>query len=170
MTRAEILDVWLRSLGEPLGRGFQLLARCSVEDLARHAQGLGIEVVYREGMPTLGLSFVNETRRFIVIDSLQPREMQAFTLAHEIGHHQLHHATCSWKSVPEEEFEANVFATAALIRATHGPELQGYLDRNPEARVAIMGIVVLSGLMVLGLAASKLFEWFSPRTPRMEKP
>ena len=158
-------------VGEPLMEGQKLLDRhpiASFEDMPRLAEQLGIAVSYRAGMPTAGSSFLSRGRRYIVVDTLQPQEHRVFTLAHEIGHHELHHRRCSSKTVEREEFEAHLFAIGLLIRTSQGKPLEGYLSRNPEAALALMGSGILVGGMFLVGVALKLFEWLSRRPPRME--
>jgi hypothetical protein len=125
---------------------------CSVFDLA---DSLGVEVrlaalpsaegIYSPGKPV------------IVVSSLRPPGRQAFTCAHELGHHAYGHGEQFDELVEErgtrrrfdpKEFEADCFATALLLPRT--AVLKGLASRgwNPKTLSPEQGYTLASWLGV----------------------
>lgn len=129
----------------------QLLQRAGIEEpevnVVKIAETLGIEIRHKPlgedvGEDVSGLLFREGNQVIIGINSEHHRNRQRFTLAHEIGHHQLHSHTPlyvdkvfpvrrrdqrSAEAVDIEEIEANAFAAELLMPAKmleQEPELQ----------------------------------------------
>lgn len=93
------------------------------------AQRLGIDVVYRPlSYRTSGCLIPERVRRgptqyLIVVNSRHPRERQAFTIAHELGHWTMHrflkhNFVCSPWPRTQLDVEANIFAAELLMPAS----------------------------------------------------
>ena len=85
------------------------------------AEKLGVEVKFRSETSLEGMYFKNE--KVILVSSHRPLGRQAFTCAHELGHHVFDHGTSVDDvidgdfsgSKPDEELEADLFAAHLLM-------------------------------------------------------
>jgi Zn-dependent peptidase ImmA (M78 family) len=95
---------------------------CCVYDLA---EALGIEVRFADLPSAEGV--YSPTKPVIIVSSLRPQGRQAFTCAHEVGHHAYGHGEQFDELVEDrakrrrhdpKEFEADCFASALLMPKT----------------------------------------------------
>ena len=101
-------------------------------DLDKIAGSLGVDVKYEDlDDDVSGFLLVNHKGKTIVINENHPRNRQRFTMAHEIGHHELHLNENSTEqlfldekfyrsanpdpSSKQQEREANMFAAELLM-------------------------------------------------------
>jgi hypothetical protein len=110
---------------------------CSVYDLAGN---LGVEVRFAELPSAEGV--YSPGKPVIIVSSLRPPGRQAFTCAHELGHHAYGHGEQFDELVEErgkrrkydpKEFEADCFASALLMPKTallKGMAVRGWSPKN----------------------------------------
>jgi Zn-dependent peptidase ImmA (M78 family) len=102
-----------------------------VEDLA-HSMGITVRLAPLEDELS-GMIFMKEGRPIIVVNSIHPRNRQRFTIAHELGHYELHMSDIgshihvdkkyfvmardgsSSRGFDPKEIEANRFAAELLV-------------------------------------------------------
>jgi IrrE N-terminal-like domain len=113
---------------------------CSVYDLA---ENLGVEVRFAELPSAEGV--YSPGKPVIIVSSLRPPGRQAFTCAHELGHHAYGHGEQFDELVEErrkhrrydpKEFEADCFASALLMPKTallKGIAVRGWSPKNIAA-------------------------------------
>jgi Zn-dependent peptidase ImmA (M78 family) len=111
----------------------------AVEDIPIAAQKVGCQISYVT-LPTKvsGFAQVIEGTPHIVVNRAKSSSHTTFTIAHELGHHQLH-LTSSPNSEqrvqstnPTAEFEANVFATMLVATTASHEQQDRMLVDNPE--------------------------------------
>lgn len=109
------------------------------------AEKLGVEVRFAE-IPSLEGMFVNGEEPLVLLGAHRPRGRQAFTCAHELGHHHFGHGTRvdelrerdSPRGHDPEEYAADCFAAFLLMPKTtvlSGLHLRGADLREPSAAV-----------------------------------
>lgn len=130
-----------------------------VDDIA-HKLGIYISELNENNPEHLGLSGlaeINNNNRFVYFNRTESKNRQRFTIAHEIGHHQLAHVTnanpkyrddaghFSSQTQQWEEIEANQFAAELLMPQaalefmihkkgmTHIPELANTFEVSEAA-------------------------------------
>lgn len=125
---------------------------CNPYDLAEH---LGVEVRFAELPSSEGI--YSPGKPVIIVSSLRPAGRQAFTCAHELGHHVYGHgeqfdelieARGKARKRDPKEFEADCFASALLLPKT--AVLKGLAARgfNPKTLSAEQGYRIASWLGV----------------------
>ena len=137
-----------------------------VEDIPIAAQKVGCQISY-VGLPpkVSGFAQVIEGTPHIVVNRTKSSSHTTFTIAHELGHHQLHLASSSngeqtvQSTNPTTEFEANAFATMLLATTTSGEQQEQMLAHNPEMQSS--AVVVLFATFVAILMA--VVVWFCSR-------
>ena len=112
-------DKELCAVGEDLVRRFR------TRDPFAIAEGLGIEVLFRDDFgPLKGMYRVIKRNRFIFINASLSEVMQRIVCAHELAHDQLHRHLATSGSLQEfmlydmstkPEYEANVVAAEILL-------------------------------------------------------
>src|ERR1039458_1108796 len=110
---------------------------CNAFDLA---DGLGVEVRFAKLPSAEGV--YSPGKPVIIISSLRPARRQAFTCAHELGHHVYGHGEQFDELVEErgksrrfdaKEFEADCFASALLMPRTAVFKGLGARGWNPKS-------------------------------------
>jgi Zn-dependent peptidase ImmA (M78 family) len=138
----------------------------AVEDIPIAAQRAGCQISYVD-LPTKvsGFAQVIEGRPHIVVNRTKSPGHTTFTIAHELGHCQLH-LTVSPNSEhtaqstnPTTEFEANAFATMLVATTTSGEQREQMLAHNPEMQSS--AVVVSFATFVAILMAVVI--WFCSR-------
>lgn len=109
----------------------------SIYDLAEH---LGVEVRFTDQLPSMEGMYIQQPNPQILISSLRPPGRQAFTCAHEIGHHvyghglhisklKSNHAPLEHIQQDTDEFLVDQFAAFLLMPPTtvnHGFAIRGW--------------------------------------------
>ena len=102
-----------------------------------------------------GMAFIKGDAKVIVVNALHHPNRQRFTIAHELGHHVLHHRhlaagvhvdrvimrrdELSSTGMADVEVQANVFASELLMpQHLIAPEVNAILDLNDEVRLAAL--------------------------------
>ncbi|MGH9352994.1 MAG: ImmA/IrrE family metallo-endopeptidase [Terriglobia bacterium] len=128
---------------------------CCVFDLA---EGMGIEVRFADIPSAEGI--YSPTKPVIIVSSLRPPGRQAFTCAHEVGHHAYGHGEqfdelvgdrAKRRRYDPEEFEADCFASALLMPKTavlKGMAVRGWSPKTTSAEQ----IYVLASWLGVGYA------------------
>jgi hypothetical protein len=107
------------------------------------AERLGVEVRFAE-IPSLEGMYVNRDEPLVLLGAHRPRGRQAFTCAHELGHHHFGHGTRidelrerdSPRAYDPDEYAADCFAAFLLMPKTtvlSGLRLRGGCPREPSA-------------------------------------
>jgi len=146
----------LRAMGEALKlrrqNGIAADQPCCVFDLV---EKLGIELRFAEIPSAEGI--YSPGRPVIIVSALRPAGRQAFTCAHELGHHVYGHGErfdelveerAKTKRYDPKEFEADCFAAALLMPKTgvlKGLALRGF---NPKTLTPEQGYIIASWLGV----------------------
>jgi Zn-dependent peptidase ImmA (M78 family) len=130
----------------------------TVEDIPVAAQKVGCHISY-VSLPTKvsGFAHVIEGTPHIVVNRAKPLSHTRFTIAHELGHHQLHltRSRNNDQAQPPNnatEFEANMFASVLVSTTTSDEQQEQMLAHNPEipSTLAVcMFATVLAILMAL---------------------
>ena len=117
-----------------------------VPDILRSLeQDAGVAVVVAkltEGGPA-GAYTVERGQPFILLNSSEPVVRQRFTLAHEFGHHCLHHGDMlderiAWDATDPKEAAANTFAAEFLVPIA---ALSLWFETHPQATIDL-GVLV----------------------------
>jgi hypothetical protein len=117
----------------------------AVEDIPIAAQKVGCQISY-VALPTKvsGFAQVIEGTPHIVVNQTKSSSHTMFTIAHELGHCQLHLPTSPnseqtvQSSNPTTEFQANVFATILVATTTSGEQQERILAHNPEMQSSVV--------------------------------
>lgn len=138
-------------------KALELLSNLQIErtptPLNRIAKQLDIFVEYTPLEDSLsGMAMVKEGRKFAWVNSLHHPNRQRFTLAHEIGHHELHaerlaqgvhvdknllrRDALSAQGTAIEEIEANNFASELLMPEPKLQELLASINLEDQSKVA----------------------------------
>lgn len=183
----------LKELGNPILAAMRLLTTSGLArpiDIESAARRLGMEVEFADLPEKVGgCALVEQGIRYILVNRLQDRIHQEYTMAHELGHHALHlktlpieSASSSWSSEAMWNIQADCFATAWLLITKRAEDIdEEFLKQNPEILnfvcVLFLGILLfLLGLLleflVWGLsqngireAICKILQLFADSTP-----
>jgi Zn-dependent peptidase ImmA (M78 family) len=135
----------------------------SVEDIPIAAQAVGCQISYVALPPKVsGFAQVIEGTPHIVVNRAKSSSHTTYTIAHELGHHQLHLTSLPngeqtvQSTNPTTEFEANAFATMLVATTTSGEQQEQMLAHNPEMRSS--AVVALFATFVAILMAVVI--WF----------
>jgi Zn-dependent peptidase ImmA (M78 family) len=120
------------------------------------AQKLGIEVKYHPARPDVSGALIREGERAVIaVNDAQHENRQRFTIAHEIGHHELHRSklyfdedfsvifrnSLSSEAKNREEIEANQFAAELLMpRDFIRGDIARYVSSGTDPEVAISAL------------------------------
>jgi Zn-dependent peptidase ImmA (M78 family) len=139
-----------------------------VDDIPSAAQRAGFQISYVD-LPTKvsGFAQVIEGMPHIVVNRAKPLSHTRFTIAHELGHHQLHlnpsrdNDQTAQPPNKTTEFEANTFATILVATTTSGEQQEQMLAHNPEmqstAVVSLFATLVVILMAVVIWICSRLF-------------
>jgi Zn-dependent peptidase ImmA (M78 family) len=138
----------------------------AVEDIPIAAQKVGCQISYVD-LPTRvsGFAQVIEGTPYIVVNRAKPLSHIRFTIAHELGHHQLHftpsrnNAQAAQAPSNVTEFEANMFATMLVATTTSGEQEEQMLAHNPEIRSTLAVSVFASVLAILVAVVFWFCSW-----------
>ena len=138
----------------------------AVEDIPIAAQEVGYQISY-VALPTKvsGFAQVIEGRPHIVVNRAKSSSHTTFTVAHELGHCQLHFTSLPngeqtvQSTNPTTEFEANVFATMLVATTTSGEQQEQMLAHNPEIRSTLVVSMFATFLAIL----MAVVMWFYSR-------
>jgi Zn-dependent peptidase ImmA (M78 family) len=116
------------------------------------ARQLGIEVKYHPARPDVSGALIREGKRAVIaVNDAQHANRQRFTIAHEIGHHELHKSrlhfdedfsvifrnSLSSEAKNREEIEANQFAAELLMpRDFVRADIARYISSGTDPEVA----------------------------------
>jgi Zn-dependent peptidase ImmA (M78 family) len=129
---------------------------------------VGCQISYVD-LPTKvsGFARVIEGTPHIVVNRAKSSSHTTFTIAHELGHHQLHlNPTRNNDQVTQlpntaTEFEANTFATILVATTISGERQEQMLAHNPEmqstAVVSLFATLVVILMAVVFWICSRLF-------------
>lgn len=128
----------------------------SVEDIPLAVERAGYEITYVD-LPTKvsGAAQVIEGSPHIMVNRTKSSLHKTFTIAHELGHHQLHlnplRDTDQKAQVPNStrEFEENMFGTMFVAPLTSGEKQEQLLAHNPEIRSSLTVCVVATLVAIL---------------------
>jgi Zn-dependent peptidase ImmA (M78 family) len=103
----------------------RLIRKFGTSDPFVIAKGLGIEILYSDGLRQLkGMYRIIKRNRFIILNSANTPEMNRIVCAHELGHDRLHKEFAKTNHIQEfmlydmtsrYEYEANIFAANLLL-------------------------------------------------------
>ncbi|MGA7294258.1 MAG: ImmA/IrrE family metallo-endopeptidase [Terriglobales bacterium] len=140
----------------------------AIEDIPAAAQRAGCQISYVD-LPTKvsGFAQVIEGTPHIVVNRAKSLSHTRFTIAHELGHHQLHlnpsrnNDQAAQLPNTAAEFEANTFATILVATTTSGERQEQMLAHNPEmqstAVVSLFATLVVILMAVVIWICSRLF-------------
>jgi len=135
----------------------------SPQDMLAFADDLGYRVRFSRWLPLThpGYSVVLDGIPYIQVKRDIAASSTIYTLAHEIGHHQLAHVADRLLCVDQRELEANVFALTLLPRLAPG-SLDDILRDNPDGRVTSCFLVMGGAALAVSVLASWVIKRLSP--------
>ena len=120
------------------------------------AENLGFRVRY-EALPDTvnGFLIVNDGVSCICLNRRDDPHTQAFTIAHELGHHELGHRGCSSGWVDAKEIQASQFALSLLLFTGGRGAYERYIAKNQDPQVWLtqMAPFFLGGAALVTLIA-----------------
>jgi Zn-dependent peptidase ImmA (M78 family) len=128
----------------------------AIEEIPSAARQLGCQISYVD-LPkkVSGFAQVIEGTPHIVVNRAKSSSHTRFTIAHELGHCQLHFTPprnndqAAQPPSDATEFEANMFATMLVATTTSGEQQEQLLADNPEIRSTLAVSVFASVLAIL---------------------
>jgi len=160
-----ILEQSIDSFGRIAAKAHSIVGNHRVEspqDMRAFAANLGYHVRFSRLLPATlpGYSVVLDGVPYIHVKRDITASSTIYTLAHEIGHHQLAHLADRLLSDEQREIEANVFALTLLPRLAPR-SLDDILRDNPDGRVTSWFLVVGSVALAFSVFASWVIKRLS---------
>lgn len=142
--------------------GNALVKRFNTRDPFEIAKGLGIKVLFVDGLGSLkGMYRVIKRNRFIFLNSGMSDQMQRIVCAHELGHDQLHRHLAKNGALQEfmlydmstkPEYEANMVAAEILLDSS---EVLDYIY-NYDYTVEQIATAMSSDINLVALKVAEL--------------
>ncbi|MCL5292453.1 MAG: ImmA/IrrE family metallo-endopeptidase [Actinobacteria bacterium] len=135
-------------------------------DVRKIAKGLGLEIIeMTQDTWFYGMLLGFHDECYIVINKLFPEEKKRFTIAHELGHYQLHRTNMAYSTAKEKEYlhrEADIFASELSIptRLVRRYAAEWYNDHRVLAGIfGVTEAAMVEKLDELGLVKKARFNW-----------
>ncbi|MHB0977031.1 MAG: ImmA/IrrE family metallo-endopeptidase [Candidatus Aquicultorales bacterium] len=133
------------------------------------ADGLGLEIVeMTQETWFYGMLLGYRDECYIVVNRILSEPKKRFTIAHELGHYDLHRKDFTYSPAKEKEYlhrEADVFAFELCMPTKMVKRAAGEWNNDYRALASVFGVTetaMLRKLDEMGLAPKAKFDWTRP--------